>query len=58
MSAIYYIQINEIQENIDEVTCIFSKSVIFTSEKYQKCYFTSERYQLLDEFCFFHKFPL
>ena len=32
-----------------------SKSVIFTSEKYQKCYmyFTSEKYQLLDD-----KFPL
>ena len=29
-----------------------SKSVIFTSEKYQKCYFTSEKYQLLDDFRF------
>ena len=35
-----------------------SKSVIFASEKYQKCYFTSEKYQILDYFGFFHKFPL
>ena len=35
-----------------------SKSDIFTSEKYQKWYFTSEKYQLLDDFRFFHKFPL
>ena len=36
-----------------------SESVIFTSEKYQKCYFTSEKKnQLLDDFSFFHKFPL
>ena len=35
-----------------------SKSVIFTSEKYQKCYFTIEKNQLLDDFRFFHKFPL
>ena len=35
-----YIQINEIQVNIDEITCIF-QNVIFTSKKYQKCYFTS-----------------
>ena len=35
-----------------------SKRAIFTSEKYLKCYFTSEKYQLLDDFHFFHKFPL
>ena len=34
------------------------KSVIFTSEKYQKCYFACEQYQLLDNFRFLHKFPL
>ena len=40
-NCIYYIQINEtVQENIDELTCIFQK-VLF--EKYQKCYFTSEK---------------
>ena len=55
-NCIYYIQINEtVQENIDELTCIFQK-VLF--EKYQKCYFTSEQYQLFDDFRFFHKFPL
>ena len=35
-----------------------SKSVIFTSEIYLKCYFTSEKNQLLDDFRFFRKFPL
>ena len=31
-SCIYYIQINEIQENIDEITCIFQK-VLFSLVK-------------------------
>ena len=35
-----------------------SKRIIFISEKYQMCYFTSEQYQLLNDFRFFHKFPL
>ena len=44
-SFIYYIQIHEILEHIDEIKCIFQK-VLFSlaSEKYQKCYFTSEKY--------------
>ena len=52
-----YIQLNEIQENIDEITFIFQK-VKFLLVKNIKCYFTSEKYQLLDYFRFFLKFPL
>ena len=55
-NRIYYVQINEtVQENIDEITCIFPKMLF---EKYQKYYFTSEKYQLFDDFRFYHKFPL
>ena len=34
-----------------------SKSIIFTSETCHKCYFTSEKCQLLDDVRFLHKFP-
>ena len=57
LQSIYYIKINEIQENTEEITCIFQK-VLFSLVKNIKCYFTSEKYQLLDDFRFFHKFPL
>ena len=44
-SFIYYIQITEILEHIDEIKCIFQKVLLsLASEKYQKCYFTSEKY--------------
>ena len=36
---IWQININGMQDNIDEITYILLISVIFTSEKYQKCYF-------------------
>ena len=56
---IIIIQISEIQKNIEEIVCLFQK-VIFSlaSEKYQKWYFTSDKYQLLDDFCFLDKFRL
>ena len=50
-------QISEIQGNIDEITCLFLK-VLFSLVKNIKCYFTSEKYELLDDFRFFHLFPL
>ena len=47
-------QISEILKNIDKIRNMhISSSNNFTSEKYQKWYFTSEKYQLLDDFRFF-----
>ena len=39
----YYIQINEIQENIDEMICIFQNVLFSQMKKYLKCYFTGEK---------------
>ena len=62
-SYIIICKLMKCRKNIDEITCIslkvlFSLIITRSSDKYQKCYFTSEKYQLLDDFRFFYKFLL
>ena len=55
---LYYIQINEIQENIDKITCIFQKVLFSLVKNIKSVISLVKKYQLLDDFGFFHKFPL
>ena len=57
---IYYIQINEIQKNIGEITCIFQK-VLFSLVKHIKSVISLMKninFWTTDDFHFLHTFPL